>query len=101
VLKNFKKQIDHLGPIIPGTIRKVFLRCGRKNCVCASGNEEDKHGPYHFWAFKDGKRLTSISIGEDEVTVFEEWIENRKKLESIVAEMLAAGAARVVRERKK
>ena len=34
-----KKKIQNFGLIIPGTIRTVYLRCGKENCKCQQGEK--------------------------------------------------------------
>jgi len=87
----FKKKILSLGFVIPGTLRTVYLRCGKKNCRCQTGKKEHRHGPYSFWDRKEGGRLSSRSISTEMVKVLQHWINNRRGLENIVRQMLQQG----------
>ena len=100
-MKSLSDRIQAIGPVIPGTIREVRLRCGHDNCACTSGREADKHGPYYFWAFKKGKRPTTVSLREDEVPQFQAWVDNRRQLEALVEELLQEGVRKVLAGRKK
>lgn len=88
---------------LPGTIRTVFMVCGKKECKCQSRKEADKHGPYFFWDRKVNNKLTSTSIPAAKLKTFQKWIENRGKLEEIVSQIKAESeaAARKSIERKK
>ena len=89
--EKLKKTIHSLGPVLPGTLRTVYLRCGKKNCRCQSDKKNRWHGPYSFWDHKEGKRLSSRSIPADSVKVISSWIQNRKVLENIVSRILQHG----------
>ena len=99
-MKKLNEQILNLGPAIPGTIRQVLLRCGRKNCACASGHQRDKHGPYFFWSHKNNGRLTSLSLTESEARQFQQWIDNRRTLEGLVQDILDEGIKMALETRK-
>jgi len=85
--KKLKQRLQKLGIVIPGTLRVVYQRCGKNNCACASGKDENLHGPYIYWDRKVDGRLSSMSVQKDDKKLFQEWINNRKQLEVIVKEM--------------
>jgi hypothetical protein len=89
--ERLKESILALGPVLPGTIRKVYLRCGKKNCRCQSTDKKQWHGPYSFWDRKEGKRLTSRSIPSDQVELIQSGINKRRELERIMRQMLNHG----------
>lgn len=99
-LKALKQKMLDCGPSIPGTIREVFLRCGRNNCACAEGKKIDRHGPYYFWSYKRDGRLTSVSLAAEDLVQFREWIENRRRFEALLEEVLEAGAKEALRRKK-
>lgn len=39
---------------MPGTVHKQFVRCGKSNCKCASG---EPHGPYFYHFARIGGKL--------------------------------------------
>lgn len=90
-LNQLKKMISKLGPALPGTIRKVKLRCGRRGCRCQSGRDKDKHGPYYFWSYKVKGKLTTSSVPKKSIKQFQLWIENRRQLERLVDQLLSQG----------
>src|SRR5579863_3262285 len=89
--EGLKDSILALGPVLPGTIRKVYLRCGKKNCHCQSNDKKQWHGPYSFWDRKEGKKLSSRSIPSNQVKLFQDMIDKRRELERIVRQMLKHG----------
>lgn len=41
---------------LKGSLHAEYVRCGKANCRCASGREDDRHGPYwyRYWRDEDG-----------------------------------------------
>lgn len=72
---------------IPGTLRTIRLKCGKSGCICQSGNDSDKHGPYYLWDRKVNGKLTSTSIPKNKLLIFRRWIGNRERLEDIINQM--------------
>ena len=99
--RSVKQKINALGPVLPGTIRKLLMKCGKDNCRCQSGKNEDKHGPYYFWDRKVNGKQTSSSITEDQVKKFEEWIKNRYALDELCKMLLTKGQILAKKELKK
>lgn len=87
-----KQEIVRLDLAIPGTLRTVYLKCGKATCRCGSGRQEDKHGPYFFWDRKAKGQLASLTVGKEDIAQFRQWVKNRQKLETIVEKMLDRGA---------
>lgn len=87
-----KKELQEIGIMIPGKLRTTYLRCGKSNCRCQNATKlTEMHGPYIFWDRRVGKKLSSMSIKENEVKEFEQWIQNRMNFERIVDEMMDIG----------
>jgi len=36
-----------------GSLHTEYKRCGKDGCRCASGRDEDLHGPYYYRHFRD------------------------------------------------
>jgi len=89
--EKLKDRIAKLDLAIPGTIRETYLLCGKSGCVCAD-NDAARHGPYYLWNRKVAGKLTSKSIPKDKLKLFEGWIDNRRRLEEIVQEILEIGS---------
>jgi hypothetical protein len=85
-----KAELLRLGLAVPGTIRKTYLLCGKKECACASKGGQP-HGPYYFWTRKVNGKLTSKSIPKDKLRLYEGWIENRREFERLMKEVLEFG----------
>ena len=61
--KRLQQKLLRLGLVIPGTIRTVYLKCGKEGCCCMTGTDADKHGPYLFWSllFRRSQALVSAT----------------------------------------
>lgn len=94
--EKLKKQLATLDIAIPGIIRKIYQRCGKKTCRCWK-SDEYLHGPYYLWGRMVKGKLSSQSIPKEKVKLYRKWLENRKKLKKIVAEMLKIGCAYATR----
>jgi len=86
-----KKLVLGLGPVLPGTLRTVYLRCGSKNCRCKTKDKSQWHGPYSFWDRKDGKKLASRSVSLETAQILRVWIKNRREFSRIFNKMLTQG----------
>ncbi len=62
-----------------GSLQERFKGCGRSNCKCASGRQEDLHGPYYFrlW-YEDGERRREY-VRLSDVDQVREKIERRQR----------------------
>jgi hypothetical protein len=89
--QKIKAALLKLGPVLPGHLRKVYLRCGKKYCHCQKSSTATFHGPYTFWDRTVGRKPTSRSIPPKHVPIIRRWISNRKKLDYIVYQILQHG----------
>ena len=91
-LAEIKPQLGGFDLAIPGTIRTISLKCGKPSCACWA-DKKARHGPYYFWDRKVGGKLTSKSIAKPMVPLLKKWIENRKRTEKSLQEILALSQA--------
>lgn len=94
-LRDYQRQYRQLaaklaesGYLWNGTISRQMLTCGKKSCVCHR-DESRRHGPYLYWTTKVGGKTVSRLLSPAEAELYEEWIENRRRLERLAREMLA------------
>ena len=62
------------------------VACGKTTCRCHR-DPDARHGPYHYWTRKARGKTVGMHLTEDEVVLYQEWIENNRELERIVTEM--------------
>lgn len=62
-----------------GSLQTRFKRCGKENCRCASGRQEDLHGPYYhrLW-YENGERRREY-VRLENVDQVREKIERRQR----------------------
>lgn len=79
-------QIAELGFITRGSVTERFTTCGKASCRCQA-DPPRRHGPYWQWTTKiDGTTVTR-RLTEDEAALYQQWIANRRHLDTIIAEM--------------
>lgn len=87
--KNYKelvKQIHEVGFVIKGSIGTVYYKCGYKNCIC-NKDKSKRHGPYYVLTKKEKGKTVSKKISREQINLCKMYIENNKKLKSIVENM--------------
>lgn len=84
-------QLADIGFIAAGSLAPRFNRCGKDNCACHA-DPPRLHGPYwHFTAKVDGKTVNR-RLSEREAERYREWIDNDRRVRSLLAEMRAVAA---------
>lgn len=86
-LEEVKRVLGDFDLVLPGTVRKLFMRCGKSGCACHT-DKKARHGPYHLWDRKIGKKLSSKMLSKNDLGDVKKGIEARKKLEALVAEAI-------------
>ena len=86
-LKELKLKIVNFDLAVPGTIRTIYTKCGKKNCACQT-DQKARHGPYCLWDRRVNGKLSSKMVPKKMAAQIERWIENRKTLEKAVTEIL-------------
>jgi hypothetical protein len=78
-----------LSELCPGTIQESWLTCGKPNCKCKKENGK-KHGPYNYLSFtgRGDKRMVTILVPKEDVSEIEKRINNFRKLEKDVRELV-------------
>lgn len=80
-------ELSTLGFIWRGTVQRRTLTCGKSQCACHR-HPQSRHGPYVYWTTKVGNRTVSRLLSDAEAELYEEWVENRRKLEATQRKML-------------
>jgi len=47
-----------------GTVVKETVRCGDNSCKCASGDQQDMHGPYLYRYYREDGTMKSEYVGK-------------------------------------
>lgn len=75
--------------MLPGSIATVFIRCGKKNCLCHK-DPKHRHGPYYQWSGVINGKRTSKLIPPELLKECQEGIKNYQKLTAKLEELKAS-----------
>ncbi len=64
------------------------MPCGRPNCACAN-DPNRRHGPYYQLSWKEHGHTVSRRLSLEEARLYQEWIANRRQLDSLLVQMKA------------
>ncbi|MHB9105898.1 MAG: DUF6788 family protein [Armatimonadota bacterium] len=70
-----------------GTLQPRYVRCGRKNCRCAT-DPEARHGPYWYLEWRKGRKICKRYVPADKLETVREWLASRQALEQAIDECM-------------
>ena len=79
-------QLARVGFLLKGSLVQRFLTCGTPSCRCHTDRSR-LHGPYWQWSRAVGGKTVSRMLHQDQVRRYQEWIENWKRFDKIVAKL--------------
>jgi hypothetical protein len=80
------KKLTEIGPVLKGSVVPRYTPCGNPNCRC-NADPPQLHGPYWQWSTAVNGKTVNRRIDPEDVPLLMEWIENRKRVEAILAQM--------------
>lgn len=100
--RSLLKTIEQIGPILKGSVSASYTRCGQANCACQD-DPPKLHGPYWQWSTSVDGKTVSRRLSDQEREIYQEWVNNRKRLEATMRDMheLALQAAATARKPRK
>lgn len=81
-------QLSDVGFLWHGSVRRSLLTCGTPSCRCHT-DPSARHGPYAYWTTKVAGKTVSRLLSPAEAQLYEEWIENRRRIETVVRALKA------------
>ena len=84
--KVLARRIEDIGLILPGSIVKRYMRCGRSSCACHK-DPPSLHGPYHYWSTKVGGKTVTRLLSSRRAEIIQRWLDNRAEMDDIIARM--------------
>lgn len=98
-LDRLKQELAQVGFLMPGSVVRRFMPCGKPGCRCGA-DPPVLHGPYWQWSTKVAGKTRTRRLSEQEAGVYAELVANRRRVESIVAQMeeVSARAAEILVE---
>jgi len=79
-------ELAGIGFIIPGSLVERRTSCGKPGCRCQA-DPPQRHGPYWQWSRAIAGKTLSRRLTDAEADLYRDWIDNRHRLEQIVAQM--------------
>jgi hypothetical protein len=89
-------QLSTIGLIHAGSITRRYTRCGTPGCKCHA-DPPQPHGPYYQWTAKANGKTITRRLTKTEADLYQEWIDNDRRLGRLIAEMrqIAAKATEI------
>lgn len=84
--RELKQQLQDVGFVCVGSLQTRYLSCGNASCRCHQ-DPAKRHGPYHYWTRKVKGRTVTVLLKQEQVPLYQEWIQHNRQLENLVREM--------------
>ncbi len=82
-------QLAEIDGVLPGSVVVRRMRCGKRGCACHA-DPPTLHGPYIQWTRTTGGRTVTRYLSEEELTFYQPWFDNARRLKDIVAKLEVA-----------
>lgn len=79
-------ELATIGFISPGSVVSRYTSCGKPGCRCQA-DPPQRHGPYYQWSRAVAGKTVSRRLNQAEAELYRSWIDNRRRLEQIIAQM--------------
>ncbi len=80
-----KAKLAKVGFTCEGSLVERYTTCNNPNCRCR--DPEQRHGPYWQLSWKQDGKTDSKLLSAEDAALYQEWIENRRRLEAALGEM--------------
>ena len=84
--RELAQKLAEIGPMLKGSVVERYMPCGKPNCRCQA-DPPQLHGPYWQWSTAVSGKTVSRRLDPEQVPLYLEWIENRKRLEAVLDEI--------------
>ena len=91
------RRLGRRGELMRGSLARLYVRCGRKDCRCAQG---ERHGPYLYVSVFQGRRTKSVYVPRHLEGEVLRWVENARGVHEDVVEITRLNAELLRRARK-
>jgi hypothetical protein len=86
--RRLRQAIAAIDYVLPGTLSRRVVRCGRTGCRCHADPPE-LHGPYWWWTRKVNKKTVTRLLTDEQAVDYQEWFQNAHRLRELIAELEA------------
>jgi hypothetical protein len=80
------RKIGQIGPLLKGSVSASYTRCGQARCACQD-DPPQLHGPYWQWSTSVNGKTVARRLSDEERRIYQEWVDNRKRLEALIQDM--------------
>jgi hypothetical protein len=80
-------QLAEWPPVLRGSLREHFSRCGNPNCRCRAEKNPVLHGPYRYLSHRYRNRTQTILLTQSKLPHARAWVANYKRLIQTVYEL--------------
>jgi hypothetical protein len=91
-LERIRKELAALGPCLPGSVVVRTGQCGKQSCVCKA-DPPRLHGPFRSWTRKVSKKTVTRYLSEDELSRYQVFFDNNRRLRELMKELEELGLA--------
>jgi hypothetical protein len=81
-------ELASIGLALPGTLIERHVRCGKPRCRCHA-DPPALHGPYWQWTRKAAGKTVTRLVGDDQLDDYRQWLDNHRRLRTLIAELEA------------
>jgi hypothetical protein len=81
-------ELASIGLALPGTLIERHVRCGKPRCRCHA-DPPALHGPYWQWTRKAAGKTVTRLAGDDQLDDYRQWLDNHRRLRTLIAELEA------------
>lgn len=85
-IDNFKQELVSIDYIIRGSIKKVFNRCGKKQCTCHKDSNK-LHGPYFLFTKKIKGKTTGRHYSQEEAGFLQPYLKKYNYVIEIIRQI--------------
>lgn len=86
--RRLRQAIAAIDYVLPGTLSRRRVRCGRAGCRCHADPPE-LHGPYWWWTRKVENKTVTRLLTDEQATDYEVWFQNARRLRALITELEA------------
>lgn len=89
-IKKLIKELVNLGPVLPGSISKVYNVCGKATCRCKDKDNPQKHGPYNLLSYTIAGKSSTKFIKDGDLKEVQQMQAKFQRLKQICQELPVA-----------
>jgi len=89
-IRDLKRQLLALGPLLPGSISEQWNVCGTPGCACKAARNPRKHGPYYQLSFSVQGKSSSMFVRRDQVAEARRRIARYQRFKALCFRLVAA-----------